>query len=454
MTSQPLTLRAKISYGIGDMGLALPGAMLGLLFAKFLTDTVGLAPSLVAAAIFIGRTWDWINDPIQGYITDRIRTPWGRRRPFLLFGAIPLGLSFLGLWWIPPIESPLWLTVYYAAVFFLYDTFVTVIFVPYVALTPEITSDYDDRTAVTSFRMFFSLTGSLLGTAIPLLLLGGASIPPEKSGQIFNIGSGVAMAAVIPLLVTFFGTTERAAPPTEEHLHLRDILQAMRINRPYLMAIVIYLTTISGFEILNVTMLYFLQYKLQMPGLADVIIPVMFTAALATIPIWLWVSRRLDKARSFAVALIFMSAVVMTFAAFDNATPAALLIGLAVLAGVGLAAGQTLPWSILPDTVEYGEYLSGNRNEGMYYSFMTLSRKIASSISLPIVLLLLDQSGYVPNVASQSAQALTTITFLFAGLPIILFGIAILTALRFPLSRARFNRIKSKLDKRQSKIAP
>lgn len=449
MTHQPLSLRTKISYGIGDMGLALPGAMLGLLFAKFLTDTVGLAPSLVAAAIFIGRTWDWINDPIQGYITDRIRTPWGRRRPFLLFGAIPLGLAFLGLWWIPPIESPLWLTVYYAAIFFLYDTFVTVIFVPYVALTPEITSDYDDRTTITSFRMFFSLAGSLLGTAIPLLLLGGASIPPEKSGQIFSIGAGVAVAAVIPLLVTFFGTSERTVPQPEEPLRLRDILQAMRINRPYLMAIIIYLTTISGFEILNVTMLYYLQYKLKMPGVADVIVPIMFTAALATIPIWLWVSRRLDKARSLVFALIYLSSIVLTLSALGSDTPAALLIGLGAMAGVGLAAGQTLPWAMLPDTVEYGEYLSGNRNEGMYYSFMTLSRKIASSISLPIVLLLLDGSGYVPNLAEQSSQTLATITFLFAGLPVLLFGIAILTALRFPLSRARFNQIKSKLDKRQ-----
>lgn len=450
MTSRPLALRTKISYGIGDMGLALPGAMLGLLFAKFLTDTVGLAPSLVAAAIFIGRTWDWINDPIQGYITDRIRTPWGRRRPFLLFGAIPLGLSFLGLWWIPPIESQLWLTVYYAAVFFLYDTFVTVIFVPYVALTPEITNDYDDRTTITSFRMFFSLSGSLFGTAIPLLLLGGASIPPEKSGQIFSIGAGVAVAAVIPLLVTFLGTSERIEPPQEIPLNLREILQTMRINRPYLMAIVIYLTTISGFEILNVTMLYYLQYKLQMPGSADVIIPVMFIAALATIPIWLWISRRYDKVRSLVFALLYLGAILIILATLNSNTPMFVLMGLSALAGIGLAAGQTLPWSILPDTVEYGEYLSGNRNEGMYYSFMTLSRKIASSISLPIVLLLLDFSGYVPNLSIQSPQTVITITLLFAGLPVALFGIAILTALRFPLNRARFNRIKSKLSKRQN----
>ena len=144
--------------------MALTSAMLGLLFAKFLTDTVGLPPALVAVAVFVGRTWDWVNDPILGYISDHIHTRWGRRRPFLLFGALPFGLTFLALWWIPPIQSHVWLTVYYTVVFFLFDTAVTIIFIPYIALTPEITDDYDGRTSLTGFRMFFSLTGSLLGT--------------------------------------------------------------------------------------------------------------------------------------------------------------------------------------------------------------------------------------------------------------------------------------------------
>ncbi len=260
---------------------------------------------------------------------------------------------------------------------------------------------------------------------------------------------GVAAAAVIPLLITFFGTRERSAPVEEAPLLLRDILYAMRTNRPYLMAIIIYLSTISGFEILNVTMLYYLQYKLRMPGVADVIIPVMFSAALLTIPIWLWVSRRLDKARSLVFALIYLSSIIVLLATLDSNTPVALLTGLAALTGLGLAAGQTLLWAILPDTVEYGEYLSGKRNEGIYYSFMTLSRKIASSISLPIVLLLLDSAGYIPNAPTQPAQTLAMISFLFAGLPVILFGVAALTALRFPLGRVRFNRIKARLEKRK-----
>jgi GPH family glycoside/pentoside/hexuronide:cation symporter len=446
---ESLSTKTKLSYGIGDLGLALTGAMLGLLFAKFLTDTVGLPPAMVAVAIFIGRTWDWINDPIQGFISDRIRTRWGRRRPFLLFGAVPFGIAFMALWWIPPIESQLWLTVYYAAAYFLFDTMVTIIFIPYVALTPEITSDYDGRTSLTSFRMFFSLFGSLLGTVAPLLIL-GAAIPPAKSPTIFAIGTVMAVVSSIPFFVTFFGTRENIEHIQQEQPNLRDTIHSMRGNRPYLMAIIIYLATIAGFEVLNGTTLYFMQYKLQLPDLAQYTTLAMFVVALLTIPLWLWVSRKLNKIRSYQVAIVYLTVILLIYASFDSGVPVFLPFVFSALAGIGIAAGQTLPWAILPDTVEYGEYLSSKRNEGVFYSLMTLARKIASSITLPAVLLLLDWSGYVPNQVEQTSLVLNTIALMFAGIPAILFAVGFLAALNYPLSRERFNEIKTELARRKT----
>jgi GPH family glycoside/pentoside/hexuronide:cation symporter len=448
-----LTTKIKLSYGVGDLGLALTSAMLGLLFAKFLTDTVGLPPSLAAVAIFIGRTWDWINDPIQGYITDHTRTRWGRRRPFLLFGAVPFGITFLMMWWIPPIQSTIWLTVYYTVAYFLFDAMVTLVFIPYVALTPEITEDYDGRTSLTSFRMFFSLSGSLIGTVAPLLILGSAAVPPEKSNQIFMIGAALAIIASIPFLITFAGTKENVTHIQQEPARLRHTFRAMRDNRPYLMAIVIYLATISGFEVLTGTNLYFMQYKLQMPDIADYTTLVMFVVALSTIPLWLWVTKKLDKVKGYAVAIAYLTVILFAYASLNKNVPIYLPFIFSALAGIGISAGQTLPWAILPDTVEYGEYLSGMRNEGIYYSLMTLARKIASSITLPVVLLLLDWSGYVGNATEQTPTVVTTIAFMFAGIPAILFAIGFVTALRFPLSRQRFEDIKVELQRRKKLAA-
>ena len=111
MTKQ-LSRWTKFIYGAGDTGFSLTSTLIGAYFAIFMTDVVGIAPRIAAAAIFIGRSWDYINDPIIGHITDRTRTRWGRRRPYLLFGALPFALTFLMLWWVPPWKAVLPLAIY------------------------------------------------------------------------------------------------------------------------------------------------------------------------------------------------------------------------------------------------------------------------------------------------------------------------------------------------------
>src|SRR5512136_69213 len=121
LMSERVPRRTKFAYGLGDLGFSLTSTILGAYFAIFLTDVVGVPAGTAAAAIFIGRTWDYINDPIIGHISDRTRTRWGRRRPFLLFGALPLALTFALLWWRPPWDSVLALAVYYALAYVLFD---------------------------------------------------------------------------------------------------------------------------------------------------------------------------------------------------------------------------------------------------------------------------------------------------------------------------------------------
>jgi GPH family glycoside/pentoside/hexuronide:cation symporter len=158
--------RTKLLYGAGDTGFSLTATIIGAFFAIFLTDVVGISPG-VAAAIFIGRSWDYVNDPLFGHISDRTRTRWGRRRPYLLFGPLPYALAFTMLWWRPPWEDVLALAIYYAMAYVLYDAAATLVYMPYFALTPELTSDYDERTALTSYHMFFSIFGSLVAFPCP-----------------------------------------------------------------------------------------------------------------------------------------------------------------------------------------------------------------------------------------------------------------------------------------------
>ena len=169
--SQKLSRFAKFIYGSGDLGFSLTGTIIGAYFLFFLIDVVGVKPAIAGIAILIGRTWDYINDPIIGYISDRTRSKWGRRRPFLLFGALPFAIAFTLMWYRPPIEGQIGLVLYYATAYVLFDAAATFVYMPYFALTPELTDDYDERTSLTSYRMFFSIMGSLLAFTVPLMIV-------------------------------------------------------------------------------------------------------------------------------------------------------------------------------------------------------------------------------------------------------------------------------------------
>jgi GPH family glycoside/pentoside/hexuronide:cation symporter len=183
-----LNLRTKLLFSTGDLSTSIPLAILMFFQLYFLTDVARLRPDYAGWAVGVGRIWDAINDPLFGLLSDRIRTRWGRRRVLLLFGAVPLGLSFM-LMWIVPGMGQLGLTVYYALVFILFDTAFTLVHVGYNSLTPEMTSDYDERSSLNGYRMVFSISGTL-GAIILATVLGwfdpGARLDFPAVGGLFD----------------------------------------------------------------------------------------------------------------------------------------------------------------------------------------------------------------------------------------------------------------------------
>src|SRR5512145_28336 len=168
---KPLPVWRKIAYGAGDSGFSLTSTALALLYLYFLVNVVGLDPAAAGIAIGIGRIWDAFNDIFIGTLSDRTRSRWGRRRPYLLFGAIPLGIAFVLMWLVPPLDQQTPLLIYYTAMYILFDTLFTLTNVPYIALTPEIAPTYDERTSLHSYRMAFSIGFGLIGAVSPLAIV-------------------------------------------------------------------------------------------------------------------------------------------------------------------------------------------------------------------------------------------------------------------------------------------
>jgi GPH family glycoside/pentoside/hexuronide:cation symporter len=150
-----------LAYGAGDFGPAVTANILVFYLLFFLTDVAGLSAGWAGSVLMVGKIFDAVNDPIVGLLSDRSSTPWGRRLPWILGGALPFALIFLAQWWIPPL-APWGLFLYYLAIGIVFNLAYTLVNLPYTALTPELTQDYNERTRLSSVRFVFSIGGSIL----------------------------------------------------------------------------------------------------------------------------------------------------------------------------------------------------------------------------------------------------------------------------------------------------
>ena len=447
--TQKLSRLTKIIYGSGDIGFSLTTTIVAAYFLFFLTNVVGIRPAVAGIAILIGRSWDYINDPIIGHISDRTRSRWGRRRPFLLFGALPFALAFTMMWFKPPWDNLIALTAYYAMAYVIFDTAATFVYMPYYALTPELTEDYDERTSLTSYRMFYSIVGSLLAFTIPLMIVG--SFSPGNTGKILLMGAIFGLISALPLLLVFAYTREKQEFVEQAQPTFKDSLKAAFKNKPFVFGAVIYLITWVSFDILLTVLLFFIKFVMGREADSDLIMAVIFIVAIFALPFWEWTSRKLNKRLAYAAGIAFWAVVQVVLITMNASSPLTLILFLCGLAGIGVSAAHVLPWSIIPDAIEWDEYQTGERHEGMFYSLVTLMQKIASSIAIPLTAVFLDLTHYVPNSITQPASALLGIRILVGPIPAVLLIIGIIFALKYPLSREEFTRVVKELEARRLK---
>ncbi|HUV06292.1 MAG TPA: MFS transporter, partial [Spirochaetia bacterium] len=416
--AEKLAGRTKLLYGVGDTSFSLTATIIGAYFAIFLTDVVGVVPGMAAVAIFLGRSWDYINDPVVGYLSDRTRTRWGRRRPFLVFGAVPFAIAFALLWWRPWWKNPLCLVIYYSAAYIVFDTANTLVEMPYNALTPELTGDYDERTALTTYRMFFSILAGLLAFTLPLLFVGG--FHPERAPRFFTMGLIFGSFSALPLLLTFLGSKENRDFMEQTQPKFLPSLKAAAGNRPFVFSLLIFLVTWLSVDILQATLFYFIKYCMNLESRSGLIMGIIFGAAAVSLVFWNWLSQRLSKRWAYAIGVGFWAAVQIILVTLKPSPNIFLLLFLCSLAGVGLGAAHVLTWAMIPDSIEWDEWQTGARHEGMFYSFVILTKKVASSIAIPLALLFLETSGYKPNAIRQSSEAVLAIRILTGVIPAVL----------------------------------
>ena len=442
-----LTRGKKLLYGAGDIGFSLTSTIIGVYFLFFLIEVVGLRPALAALPILIGKIWDFVNDPIFGHLSDRTRTRWGRRRPYLLFGALPLAFTFTMLWYKPDFDSTTTLVIYYSVAYIIFEASATMLYMPYFALTPELTSDYDERTSLTSYRMFFSILGSLLAFTVPSIIVG--EFTPENASKVLLMGAVFGLVSALPMFLTFFGTEEREELAELEKPTILESIRSVWKNIPFRYGLGIFLATWISVDILQSSLLFYVKFVVNREPENEIIMATIFVIAMFALPIWNWVSERWSKRYAYMAGIAFWAVVQMVLIMLGPSTPLTLILVFCAMAGIGVAAAHVLPWAILPDAIEWYEYKTGERHEGMFYSMTTLARKVTSAGTVPIIGFVLELTGYQPNLAQQSARAVTGIKMVIGPIPAILLVVGIVIAYFYPLDRDDFLAIVDKIKERR-----
>lgn len=224
--SEKLHWTTKLAYGAGDMGPAITANILVFYLLFFFTDVVGLSAGLAGSVLMIGKVADAINDPFVGVMSDRTKTRWGRRLPWMLWGAIPFGILYFLQWVIPHFSDNsqvnTWcLFAYYVLVGIVFNISYTAVNLPYTALTPELTQDYDERTNLNSFRFTFSIGGSILSLIIAGLVFN--AYPDNGSQKFLILGLVCSILAVLPILWCSLRIQERGSEPILNRQHKQSL---------------------------------------------------------------------------------------------------------------------------------------------------------------------------------------------------------------------------------------
>jgi len=461
----------KFLYGSGDWGISSIGMMRSIFYAIYLTDVVGLEPRLASFGALIGIVWDAVNDPIIGIISDRLNTRWGRRRPFLLWFAIPFGLSFVILWSAPNWENQFALLAYVTLSFMISDTLTTLVAVPFMSLTPELTPDYDERTTLTSFRSFFQLVGALsIVIAAPAIVDLVIAAGGTQQRGFMVVGAIFGSIGAIPLLLIGLFIRETSTPEQQQRVPFFETLKAAWGNIPFRYAVGLHMLNWSAVDMVAVVFPYFLLYWVAQGNLLASIrifgfdlayesafFGILMSVCILFVPFWLWFSKVRNKREAYALGMIVW--VVASFLMYTiHPGQTTYLLVIAALAGIGVSAAYTLPDSLFADVIEWDELRTGRRQEGIFYGIRTLIRKLTGALVIFITLQALGWSGYISppeNVVqfSQSESALQMIRLLVSPFGAMILSGTIILAWLFPLSREQYARIQRLLQRRRAQLA-
>lgn len=445
-----LSLTTKIFFGFGDVygGGAL--VVVGFFYLFFLTVVAGLSPGLAGMVFMIGKAWDAVSDPLMGFLSDRTRSKYGRRRVYFLAGIIPIVVTFFLLWTVPPFESQAGTFIYYVAATIAFNTVITMVMVPYNAIIPELTPDYSERSSLTGFRIAFSNSASLVAAALPPIIFEQFA-SPEMGYRTMGLIFGLFFA--LPWLGVFYFTYERKAEPAPAGFTLfSDAFDTMR-NFSFRMLVGTYLITFLALDVIMAVMMFYLTYIVGIYGFGQsLVLGLLVLCQVLALLIFVPVSQKYGKRASYLAGAVVAFLMLPVLFFFHQGSPVWLIYLVACVVGAGTSGIVFSPWAMLPDVLDVDEMVTGKQRQGVYSGVMTFMRKISAALAIFIVGWIIDLTGFInPSAAGVIVQQpdsfLLAVRILVAFLPMLLILIGVYFARRYPVTAEHHRGVREVLEK-------
>lgn len=438
----------RISYALPAFALAVVGIPIYVYVPKFYSDVVGVHIGLLGVIILATRIFDAVSDPVLGYISDRTRTRFGRRRPYIAVGSLLLAFS---LFWLfnPFAGSRDFETTWFTVWFFLVFLFWTAVTVPYEALGPELTFDYKERIALFGIRDGALIAGTLLAASSPVLIVTLFGLDDSDQGEkqkFFWIS-----VFYIPMVVAFcwWCVLKIRERDTAVALPAHNILSGIRqvtSNRPFIILLISYTIAAFGSNLPATLILYYVEYVLH-SARADLFLFIYFAVGILLLPAWVLLAGKIGKKAAWITAMLINTG---SFTGVFFLGPGdEMLYGiLVVFSGIGFGATVAIPSAMQADVIDYDQLLTGKRQEGQYIGIWSIAKKLAAAVGVGIALSVLGASGYEPNV-QQTDQIQLTLKVLYALVPSLCNIAALGIALLYPISSIKHSKILEAVETRK-----
>lgn len=443
-----LSKMTKFGYGLGDLASNLLFQLTVIYLLFFYTDVLGISAMAAGLIFLIARVWDAFNDPVMGLVVDHTRSKHGKARVYLLYGSLPLGIMTVLMFMVPNFGSTGKL-IYAMVTYVLWGMLYTLVNIPYSSLTSTLTDNPQERTSLSSIRMIFMLIGVIIVSIVTEPLI---SIFDEAKTGYMVVAIVFSILAFIFFQLCFSSTSvaKKHQHETENSYKMKEILPILFSNDQLLIVTITSLLGSMAVFIRETAAIYYVTYNLGNGDLLPLFLGVVVISMVVGNLVIPMATKRFDKKGTYLIGSVIalIGSLVFGFVPYDN-LPLVLLF--AAISSFGIAALSTLGWSMVPDTVEYGEWKTGVRTEGIVYAVFSFSQKLATALAGLFVAYILEVTKYIPGGTEQSSETLNGILSTITIIPIVFILLSLVSVAFYKLDSKTFNNIKSELSKRKKR---